>query len=101
MKKGIVLLAASLCLTGVAAAQTVTVDANEASPDNVSTFDSLAVAISSFQASGPVTAATDGAGLGVNNGDGAANVINITSTAKLEEVLQLDENTADHSTTSA
>ncbi|MDK2973628.1 MAG: hypothetical protein PWP23_3383 [Candidatus Sumerlaeota bacterium] len=82
-------------LSTAAFAQTVSVDATNGSPDNSTTFSSLMVAISSFQAGGAVTAATDGSGVGVNHGNAAADVINITSVDKIEEIVRIDDANTD------
>jgi len=77
-------------LGSMALAQTVTVDASNASPNNTTTFNSLQLAITSFQASGDVTAGTNGSGVGNNNGNGAADVINIITGAVLDEGIFID-----------
>ncbi len=74
-------------------AQTVTVDNTDTSPDNVSTFDSVMMALHSFQASGAVTTASPG-GVGVNHGNGAADVINIIATGVIyDEIIRIDDRT--------
>ena len=77
-------------LGSMALAQTVTVDASDGSPNNTTTFSSLQLAITSFQASGDVTAGTNGSGVGNNNGNGAADVINITTTTVIDEGIFID-----------
>lgn len=84
----LVLIAIVVFSTSVMA-QTVTVDAANPSPDNVTTFNSLQMAIHSFQASGDTTAASPG-GVGVNHGDSAPDVINIVSTAVIDESIVAD-----------
>ncbi len=71
-------------------AQTVTVDAAEGSPNNTDTFNSIQMAIHSFQASGAVTDSTDGSGVGVNHGDAAADVINVLTSAVPDEYVCVD-----------
>lgn len=77
-----------------AAAQTVTVDATNASPNNTTTFNSVMMAIHSFQASGKITASTDGSGVGLNHANAAANVINVLNTGIYDEVVRFDERVA-------
>lgn len=77
-----------------AADQVVTVDPSDPSPDYVSTFDSLMVAISSFQASGAVTTGTTVGGVGVNYNQPGKNVINVVNTGgKVDEAVSIDERT--------
>lgn len=77
-------------LSTLAFAQTVTVDAANASPNNTSTFNSLQMAIKSFQASGGAVASTDGAGVGVNHGNVAADIINVVAGTTLDEWVVAD-----------
>jgi len=75
----------------VTVAQTVTVDNTDASPNNTSTFDSVMMALHSFQQSGAVTAASPG-GVGVNHGNAAADVINIVATGVIyDEIIRIDD----------
>jgi hypothetical protein len=78
----------------IISAQTVTVDPTNDSPNNISTFNSLQAAIHSFQASGALNVnggiTTDATGVGVNHGNAAADVINIATTAAIEEVVRID-----------
>jgi hypothetical protein len=78
-------------LASVAWAQTVTVDVTNGAPNNTTTFNSLMMAIHSFQVSGKVTASTDGAGVGVNNANVAPNVINVLATGAVNEIVRIDE----------
>jgi len=71
-------------------AQTVSVDATNGAPDNTTTFNSLQIAITSFQASGDVTAGTNGGGVGNNHGNVAADIINIISAAPIDEAIFID-----------
>ena len=76
-------------------AQTVTVDNTDSSPDNVSTFDSIMMALHSFQSEGAVVASTDGSGVGVNNGNSIPNVIEIVGTGTVyDEIVRIDERSA-------
>lgn len=82
MKKAL-LLSTALALGTTAFAQTVTVDSNNASPDGVTTFNSLMAAIHSFQASGV-------GGVGVNHGNAAADVINIAAGSVFDESVRIN-----------
>jgi hypothetical protein len=99
MRRRVLIQSAASAVLGVllaassASAQTVTVDPANPTPDNVSTFSSLMLAINSFQASGATTAASPG-GVGVNHGNVAPDVINITSTTMIDEVVRIDERPA-------
>ncbi|MBN1903114.1 hypothetical protein JW926_17465 [Candidatus Sumerlaeota bacterium] len=75
-------------------AQTVTVDASLASPDNISTFNSLQTAITSFQASGDVTAGTDGSGVGKNHGNATSDAIHIITAVPIDEAIFIDAEAA-------
>ncbi|MBN1475889.1 hypothetical protein JXA47_03965 [Candidatus Sumerlaeota bacterium] len=66
-----------------AAAQTVSVDAANASPDHTTTFSSLMEAIHSFQADGT-------GGAGVNHGNAEPDIIRIASTAVIDEAIEMD-----------
>jgi hypothetical protein len=70
-------------------AQTVTVDASNGSPNNTTTFNSLQLAIQSFQNSGSTTAASPG-GVGVNSGNAAANVINVVAGTPVDENVSIN-----------
>ena len=91
MKKIIILLSLLVLATFVSA-QTVTVDASNASPDGTTTFNSLQAAIESFQASG------DG-GTGVNHGNAAADVINVVAGTVVDEAIIVDVEATDASQT--
>ncbi|GAB4314332.1 MAG: hypothetical protein Kow0059_06040 [Candidatus Sumerlaeia bacterium] len=88
-----ILAVLSICvLAAVAGAQTVTVDNTNGSPDNSTTFNSIMMALHSFQASGKVTASTDGSGVGVNHGNPAPNVIQVVGTGTTySEIIRVDE----------
>ena len=83
-----VAIALLLCISS-AMAQTVTVDAANGSPNNTDTFNSIQMAIHSFQASGAVAASTDGSGVGVNHGNAAADVINILTSAVPDAIFSI------------
>ncbi|NUP89998.1 MAG: hypothetical protein HUU25_09275 [Candidatus Sumerlaeia bacterium] len=80
--------ATALVLVTGASAQTVTVDATLGAPDNVTTFNSLMLAIHSFQQAGSTTASSPG-GIGVNHGNAAADIINILNTSPIEENVRI------------
>jgi len=72
----------------------VTVDPTDGAPDNILTFNSLMDAIHSFQIAGVTDVnagvTTDATGVGVNNGIAGANVINVTNTAIIDEIVRID-----------
>lgn len=78
-----------LVLPAGAGAQTVTVDASLGSPDNVTTFNSIQMAIYSFQGSGFTSASSPG-GVGVNHGNAAPDIINVITTAVVDEFIAAD-----------
>jgi hypothetical protein len=83
---------AFLAMGTFALAQTVTVDNTNASPDNTTTFNSIMMALHSFQASGKITDSTDGTGKGKNHGNAAPNLIRVIATGiPYDEVLRVDE----------
>lgn len=83
---------AFLAMGTFALAQTVTVNNTNASPDNTTTFNSIMMALHSFQASGKITDSTDGTGKGKNHGNAAPNLIRVIATGiPYDEVLRVDE----------
>ncbi len=77
------------------ASSVVTVNADDASPNNITTFNSLQQAINSFQIAGVASVnggvTTDGAGVGVNSATPDPHVINIITTSAIDEVVRIDE----------
>lgn len=90
MKK-IALLTMFSLLATFSFAQTVTVDASNPSPNNTTVFNSIQMAIHSFQASGTTTAASPG-GVGVNQGNPAPDIINVLATSVVDEYIVIDSN---------
>lgn len=78
-----------------APSSTVTVDVNDASPDNVTTFNSLMAAINSFQTSGAANVnggiTTDGSGVGVNSAEAGPHTINIATNDAIDEIMRIDD----------
>jgi hypothetical protein len=85
------LVFAGVFIGGSAYSQTVAVNPTDASPDNVTRFNSLMMALHSFQITGVVAASTDVAGVGVNFNNPAADVINVAASGRIDEVVRIDE----------
>lgn len=96
MRKHIFLAIAAIAVAPTLGySQTVSVDPTLASPNNTTTFNSLMMAINSFQTLGKITAASPG-GVGVNSGNPLPDVINVVSgtTGVVDEIVRIDERPA-------